>query len=608
MIMKYFILTLLLFAIFNLALYGSYTIIEIPSISTSSTFSQTITNFAGPFMQSIIPGHIIALKHINERTDMFPNHMLQLGESADCGQNPLKALRKAIELVQDSIHSCNSHQNNQSTITSPIVLCCPWSAFSEVTAPIFAEFGNIQLSSSSSANTLSGSPSFFRTIPNADLAVKAYVPLCKHFGWNKIAIVYINDAYGVDHKNQIEIQAKDENIDVESIAFEYGISNQTTKSETIKQATDLIKKLEIYIVIIISSSADLRFVLEQFEANNMLEYPYYYMFRTTQNSIKAQRLGNLTQGFLTVQPFFPALITKQQYINFNLYDGNLTIWEISNNIYSSIKRDWLDYYKNDPDVVYNAAEPHDYTAWGYDSAYTASLALNYLIESGFNLFDYNTTELIEAIKYYLTNELSFIGATGLIEMDKNGNRLHGYYMYGFINDNGEFEPIGVIGEDGMMTINSTAVHWPNYFYGKASEKPLSEPFVDVTSITVEESVYWSVISLCILFIVMILVFMILIWKEREHPIIEKSSYKLSIIISIGCILGLLLLATQRTGDYGCVVTWYGYSIAFTLIFMPIFARLYRLHIIMNGNNIDFTLIAEIESKLHKGIFIMFILD
>eukprot|EP00483_Globobulimina_turgida_P006283 UN06293 len=239
------ILILFVFMLSHFSIYGNYTIIEIPTISTTSTFSQTKTHIAGPFMQSIVPGHIIAVKHINDRVDILPNHKLKLAQSVDCGQNPLNALRKAIEVVQDSIHSCNSDLNNQSTIiNSPIVLCCPWSAFSEVTAPIFEEFGRIQISTSSSANSLSESQSFFRTIPNADSVVKAYIPLCKYFGWNKIAIVYINDAYGVDHKDEIEIQAKEADIDVEAISFEYGITNNiTTSEESIKQATDLIKKL-----------------------------------------------------------------------------------------------------------------------------------------------------------------------------------------------------------------------------------------------------------------------------------------------------------------------------------------------------------------------------
>ena len=471
-----------------------------------------------------------------------------------------------------------------------------------------SEIRNHTIPSLSEAVSLSGKQSFYRTIPNNEVVAKAYIPLCKHFGWNKIAIVYINDAYGTDLKDQIEIEAKTGNIDVESIPFEYSFSNSTTREESMEGAADLIKKLELYIIIIISSGNDLRFVMDQFKANGILEYPYYYILRTAPNSIEAQGLGNLTQGFIAVQESFPALLTKQQYIDFNVYDGNLTIWEISNNIYSEIKNKWLEIYNNDPSIVYYVAEPHAYVAWGYDSAYVVALTLNYLIESGFDLFDYNATKFIEAIKYYLVNELSFIGATGHVAMDKNGDRLHGYYTYGYIDNDGEFELIGVYGLDGNISINDNiTIYFPNYFDGKASPKPLSSPLTHITSIGVDESVYWTVITLCIVFMILIIICIILMLKERKHPIIAISSYKLNIMVSCGCILVLFIVSIQRTGDFGCILIWYGYSVPFTLIFMPVFKKLYQVHIVMRGN-VDFDMMKEKGKKMNKAIVAMISLD
>jgi len=144
-----------------------------------------------------------------------------------------------------------------------------------------SEIRNHTIPSLSEAVSLSGKQSFYRTIPNNEVVAKAYIPLCKHFGWNKIAIVYINDAYGTDLKDQIEIEAKTGNIDVESIPFEYSFSNSTTREESMEGAADLIKKLELYIIIIISSGNDLRFVMDQFKANGILEYPYYYILSRT---------------------------------------------------------------------------------------------------------------------------------------------------------------------------------------------------------------------------------------------------------------------------------------------------------------------------------------
>eukprot|EP01084_Bolivina_argentea_P245891 411603_1 len=559
--------------------------IAIYTISTTYSDS-TIT---GAFAQSIIPAQRIAIAEINARSDILPGYTLKLIETEDCGKDQFQAVENAV-FIAGKRCDCDTNEN-QTIVTSPIILGAPWSEFCIATAPVFAGLKYIQISSCASSTELSGVPSFFRTIPNTEITAKAYIPLCKKLGFNRIGIVYINDAAGRNAKDQIEKQALEANIKVESYPFSLGDSMEKT--------ANFIKEMKLYTTIIIPRSGHLESMLNEFKFYGILEYPYYYMFRT--------EIMNLTQGFITTMQVIPAQLSKEKYIEFNMYNGNETIYNISNNIYSKLETSWKELYDMNASIVYGEPAPHDYSVWGYDSAYAMAYTLDYIIKQGFDLFDdnLNRTLLVETMKHYLTNSLHFIGASGVVDLDGNGDRMYGNYMYGYINNIGEYVPRGVYGGNDIITIDGN-IPLPPYFLDRTAPRSIAK--IVITTVTADESLYWTIIVLCILFIICTIICIILIWRQRENEIIKKSSYRLNLIICIGAILGFFFITLQRSGDYGCIIGSYGWGIVITLIFMPAFARLYRLHFIMKKRNIDYIMIEKFGRKLFMGIGLMIILD
>ena len=93
--------------------------------------------------------------------------------------------------------------------------------------------------------------------------------LCETFGWSKIAVVYVNDAYGLYLALGIQDLAKELDIEVTSIAVTYADDNTYT------YAADQIKAIGAYIIILIIHSTATPFV--EFEKAGILGYPYYYL-------------------------------------------------------------------------------------------------------------------------------------------------------------------------------------------------------------------------------------------------------------------------------------------------------------------------------------------
>eukprot|EP01084_Bolivina_argentea_P028086 52232_1 len=607
--MVYNILSCSIATFFILSIHVCLTdnIIEVYSISTTATFQST-TSSSGTFAQSIIPAQKIAFDEINNRSDILPNITLKLNETEDCGNNKLCALGNSISIVQQSSSTCYSNTNNNpNTSVSPIVLGCPWSAFSEITAPVFAKFNYIQISTSSSATSLSGVPSFYRMMPNVEIIGKAWIPLCKHFGWNKIGIVYIDDTYGENLKDQIENECQIVNISYKSHPFSYSTNDSETDAKSMKDTAVFIKDNKLYVTIVVSSSGDLQYVMSSFKRNEILQYPYYFMFRSTPN----ENFTNLP-GFMTIMPFYPSRLSKTEYTNFNVYDNNISIYNTANDKFTQIKVAWKELFNTQPSIVYNRSEVHDYAPWAYDAAITLGYTLHYLVENNFDLFNinFNNMSVVNAMKDYLTNKLRFIGASGLVELNDAGDRMHGYYLYGYINHNFEFVPFGAYTDNDNDTINVTIaaeiVEFPDYFNGK---KPRSIAELKITPISVKYEWNIAVNILCIIFVIFTILCMILILKEREHPTIKKSSYKLTILICCGAVLGFVHLMLQNTGNFGCISTKYGRGIVITLLFVPVFARFYRLHRIMKMKRVNFDVIRKFEKNfIRTGIGTMIAVD
>ena len=95
------------------------------------------------------------------------------------------------------------------------------------------------------------------------------IELCTTFNWTKIAVVYVNDNYGLYLSLGIQELSIEANIDVTSIAISY--EDESTFTHSAKQ----IRDLGIYIVIlIIHTTGDL---FAKYEEQGIIGYPYFYL-------------------------------------------------------------------------------------------------------------------------------------------------------------------------------------------------------------------------------------------------------------------------------------------------------------------------------------------
>ena len=93
--------------------------------------------------------------------------------------------------------------------------------------------------------------------------------LCKQFNWTSIAIVYVNDAYGLYLSLDIQELARDNGISATAIVVTYG------SESTYLNAAEQIKELGVYIIIVISSGY--KSIFDVFKNESITGYPYFYV-------------------------------------------------------------------------------------------------------------------------------------------------------------------------------------------------------------------------------------------------------------------------------------------------------------------------------------------
>ena len=108
-----------------------------------------------------------------------------------------------------------------------------------------------------------------RTIPNDLVQAHGIVALCREFNWKSIAIVYINDAYGVYLSLGIQELVIEYGITAASMPITYEDDNSYT------YAAEQIKELGIYIIVLVIHSTVTPFI--EFEEAGILGYPYFYL-------------------------------------------------------------------------------------------------------------------------------------------------------------------------------------------------------------------------------------------------------------------------------------------------------------------------------------------
>ena len=277
------------------------------------------------------------------------------------------------------------------------------------TAKIFNIFPALQISSSATAPILSQYESFFRLIASDTLQAKALVQLCVKYGWDKVGVIYINDAYGEGLRAAIDEEALEHDIVVQAMSYD--------STESMEKAARFIKENELYINILIVRDTDIKQFLDTRDESIQSDYLEVYDVALD----KQHRIIETTN-----------LSNPHNAINYG-YDASFTI--------AHALRIFSEHYSveellSDCSDVRNLKE-----------------------------LQAKLKPIRDIFRDILINNVSFIGATGSVSFDESGDREGQFFLYGYA------KPDGSIGIFGAYSDNDHLIdepEWPSYFNGKVS--------------------------------------------------------------------------------------------------------------------------------------------
>eukprot|EP01083_Nonionella_stella_P294515 1001153_1 len=251
------------------------------------------------------------------------------------------------------------------------------------------------------------------------------------------------------------------------------------------------------------------------------------------------------------------------------------------------------------DSYHNGKRPSFYSGYGYDAVYTLAYAIQYIEDhpneyDGQNILDIirnkEASEIIELLNGIITSKIDFIGVSGRVSFDENGDRLHGFFSFRNIVSDGKMNYVGYFYmnvSDGTIShqLNVSKIHWPSAFVEKGII-----PHTDI--ITYEEMISLPVsasvctVSVSLLSIIYAACCICLSIHYRQHKVIRAVSWRFNIVICMGAILGYTATIIYSIDEVflddtyilgiACNVRIWVTTIAFTLLFMPLFAKPYRL--------------------------------
>eukprot|EP01083_Nonionella_stella_P209415 759154_1 len=571
-----------------------------------------------------------AVRHINNDSALLPNYKLQLKPQIAANDSEIMAFKHAMSLINKTTSSLVTADG---CIIIHIVLGCPYSGMSIMTTPALNAFNFAMISSSATAIRLSNTHSFeyfYRTVPDDSIQAKAIIQLLKHEDankpfWDQILIMHDNDAYGVGLAIELLELCTKHGIGVNSISYE---GNDPISMDT---AASSIQDLEVYIVVLIAHGADLRSVINTLKDKDMWNYPWYYIGVDgwmNPSHFEKQNVSTETAGSIGTVPWQPG------HLSFD-YKGNMrNIYNQSQGYSELISKIWENQYYKDASFVDHRSRPGSWAPYQWDSVYAIAHTLHtfddiYNLSSIFN-GSMTSAMVVNALDDIIVNKINFVGATGTVTFHPTGNREYGIYSYGNARLNGEVLSIGYYINENTYKIDTDKIVLPSGFDKKW---PRSTQQTTYKLITINSMLFAFVTVLVVMSTLMVIFFMFSIIRFRKHPVVKAGSWKLNILVCVGCLLayGAILLhgATYFTYPDGydmnridehqlkglnsdhdiammvaCNTRIWLLCVAFTLIFMPLFMKTYRLALIFRSFKIE----TRPDSTLMIGIAICLCVD
>eukprot|EP01083_Nonionella_stella_P034289 93856_1 len=573
----------------------------------------------------IIGAYHIALEYINNDSSILPDYHFVLQVHNTKGDNA-KAIEYAIEIAQPpSLQT----QSKDHAITIPIMLGAPTSPVSILTNPILSAFYWAQISSSATSIQLAQNQydTFFRTAPADDIQAQAIVWICMEFDWNSIIILYIGDSYGIYLASKIQELGTQNGIKVHSISY-------FASKSSILNAASTIKRIGTFVTIIIPTQRTIGPLFEALKDNGLLQFPYYYIgvdawFQSQQ--LQDAAIVNYTKGFIGTVPWEPSALNYTSYerhgyglvynLSQSMFTELLDRWkhEIQNNLEF---RTMLEFLGLHPE---HATTVDVYALYGWDAAIAIARALHEYDKM------YDLSRILQEKKSNVSMRLQsilrnesfwFIGATGNVSFHDNGNRRDGLYSLGnIIDNNGNIDYFAVWAQRINVTDDedteeceecSNRIIWPDAFIEK-DMMPRSEKKLTYETVRTDKAAVVVISTLCVMSMIVVVITIVVQWRWRDNEILRAASWKLNVLTCIGCLLGqftIMMYGWPENIVYCNMREWL-LAISFTLLFMPLFMKTYRVSVIFTGMLIvqslgDFKLVLGVAMCLVIDLIILII--
>ena len=438
-----------------------------------------------------------------------------------------------------------------------------------------------------------------RTIPSDGLQAEGIILLCNTFNWTSIAIVYINDPYGLHLSLGIQQLAKEYQIETTAVAISY------EDESTYDYAATQIHNLGVYIIVVIVHNDDsIQRLFSHFKDGGIMGYPYLYLGVDAWfdgSAITEWNLTKQTQGFVGTTPWQPNSLPLDSYS-----DEVKPAVEQSMLKSKALSDSWTEYYNNanSKGKLKDLEKPGSTYIYGYDALYSLVFAMQYMEDNIGCIHCLLQTDpnIISTLHQIILNDVDFIGASGHVIFDKIGERKNGLYSFGNILENGSLNYFGYFSQDidGNITykLDAAKIVWPKYFRDKQMI-PRSEPLMYQKYKNIPILLTLIIFVVAMLSILIAIGFIITLSCHRNNKIILAASWRLNIVMCIGSIIGYIAIIlygidqeilgritnsdqTELVSNILCNARIWMIFISFTIIFMPLFAKTYRLSRIFNS--------------------------
>ena len=474
----------------------------------------------------LIPAARVAVKEINNHTNLLPGYKIQLIEASS---DACSVITTGKSLINLSTYTLSTSRPDNPIAVTGLVCSTVTSAVSPIAGQSEIDLIQISMSPSPIFRNQNRYRRLWRVLPSSLPFNKAMIALMDHFNWNKVSTIY--DEQGVYFQTTAELFREVITKSASNtLVLHLGINdNDIFIDQSLDQIANETARI-IYVSITIPQSG----ILMCKAVNRNLIWPgFVWIFQSVlQTDIiktKACDLEILNKALENVLFLsFPLNNRQPNDVLVSGYSYDQYRKKYFKELKELQKEDYIQQY-----LSFFKFQPYgsDYSNPMYDEIWALALALNSSLPDleSCNLslknYQYNMSEITDIIERHFKN-VSFSGAVGEIKFDDNRESLLPVEIYQIRNEYSIL--IGKYQNDVLSLWNISEVTFPGDDFDLRYDL-ISKPLAIILAVEC---------SICFLFTTITLLLMLCLYKTPE---IRATSPLLTILIFIGVYMNIIAI-------------------------------------------------------------------